>query len=106
MAIEAALVFAFLALPLHWLVLRELAKDSDPQYLREHGVVIVSETALQGHSAPIGEYRGRPIWGSVRFMGMDYRFDHVVDTRISRHTRESIGPRELFLDPGLVYITD
>jgi hypothetical protein len=24
MAIEAALVFAFLALPLHWLVLREL----------------------------------------------------------------------------------
>ena len=102
MAIEAVLVFLFLALPLHWLVMRELSNDSDPEYLREHGVVIVSEKALQAHSQPIGEYHGRPIWASVRFMGMDYRFDRVIEAR----KRESLGARELFLEPGLVYITD
>jgi hypothetical protein len=106
MAIEAVLVFAFLALPLHWLVMREFSKDSDPDYLRQQGVVIVSESALQEHSAPVGEYRGHPIWGSVRFMGMDYRFDHVVEPRGSQQARETLGPRELFLDPGLVYVTD
>jgi hypothetical protein len=39
-------------------------------------------------------------------MGMEYRFDRIVDLRASRRTRESLSPRELFLDPGLVYITD
>ena len=102
MAIEAALVFLFLALPLHWVVLRELAKESDPQYLREHGVIIVADTALEAHSEAIGEYRGRPIWGSVRFMGMDYRFDRLIEPR----QRETLRARELFLEPGLVYITD
>jgi len=91
-----------LALPVLWVVRREMARLEDPAYLREHGVVIVSDQALQGHSAPIGEYDGHPIWGSVRFMGMDYRFDRVIDQR----KRESLGPRELFLDPGLVYITE
>jgi len=102
MALEALVVFLSLALPAFWIVLREMERVADPAYLREHGVVIVSEKALQAHSAPIGEYRGHPIWGSVRFMGMDYRFDRVVERRL----RERIGPRELFLDPGLVYITD
>lgn len=102
MAIEAALVFAMLALPLHWLVLRELDRLDDAAYLREHGVVIVSERALQARSAPIGEYRGRPIWGSVRFKGMNYRFDRIVEAS----EREQLRARELFLDPGLVYVTD
>ena len=73
---------------------------SDPAYLRRHGVVIVSTRALQAHSAPIGEYKGHPIWGSVRFMGMDYRFDHVLDAR----ARERLGAGELYIEPGLVYI--
>jgi hypothetical protein len=30
---------------------------------------------------------------------MLYRFDHVVE-------RRRVGPRELFLEPGLVYVTD
>lgn len=65
-------------------------------------MVIVSEKALQAHSEAIGEYLGRPIWRSVRFMGMDYRFDRVIHPGM----RESLGPRQLFLDPGLLYITD
>jgi len=102
MALEALAVFLCLALPLRWIVLRELERLDQAPYLREHGVIIVSERALQAHSAPIGEYRGRPIWGSVRFKGMNYRFDRVIEGPL----REHIGPRELFLDPGLVYITE
>jgi hypothetical protein len=102
MALEALLVFLCLALPVRWIVQRELDRLDDPAFLREHGVIVVSESALQARSAPVGEYRGRPIWGSVRFKGMTYRFDRVIDLRL----RERVGPRELFLDPGLVYITD
>lgn len=85
-ALDAAVLTLILALPLLWLVQREMANLSDPGYLRAHGVVIVSERALQAHSEPIGEYR----------------FDRVADRRV----RERLSPRELFLDPGLVYITD
>ena len=102
MALEALAVFLCLAPPLRWIVLRELDRLDEAAYLREHGVIIVSERALQAHSAPVGEYGGRPIWGSVRFKGMHYRFDRVIDRRL----RERVGPRELFLEPGLVYITD
>ena len=99
---EALVVVLLVALPWWWLVRRELAKLTDARYLRAHGVVIVSERVLQARSAPIGEYMGRPIWGSVRFMGMEYRFDHVLD----RKARERLEPRELFIEPGLVYVTD
>jgi len=99
--LEALVVILLVALPWWWLVHHEIDKLSDPAYLRDHGVVIVSETVLQEHSAPIGEYMGHPIWGSVRFMGMEYRFDHVQD----RRARERLAPGELFLEPGLVYVT-
>lgn len=101
-AMEALVVVLLVALPWWWLVHRELAKLTDARYLRAHGIVIVSERALQARSAPIGEYMGHPIWGSVRFMDMEYRFDHVLD----RKAREQLAPRELFLEPGLVYVTD
>jgi len=102
MALEALVAFLCLALPVRWIVLRELERLDDAAYLREHGVVIVSERALQEHSAPIGEYRGHPIWGSVRFKGMTYRFQRIAQPR----ERERLRARELFLDPGLLYLTD
>jgi hypothetical protein len=101
-ALDAAVLTLILALPLLWVVQREMANLSDPRYLRDHGVVIVSERALQAHSEPIGEYRGHPIWARVRFMDMEYRFDRVAE----RSARHRLSPRELFLYPGLVYITD
>ena len=100
LALDLLAIVLFVGLPFCWLVQRELDKLNDPRYLREHGVVVVSERALQAHSEPIGEYRGHPIWRSVRFMGMEYRFDRVLD----RRAREQLAPGELFLDPGLVYI--
>lgn len=81
---------------------RELDKLDDPGYLRRHGVVIVSPAVLEAHSAPIGRYQDREIWGSVTFKGMRYRFDRVV----SEKERERISARELYLAPGLVYVTD
>ena len=99
---EAALVVISLALPICLIVRWELERLEQPAYLREHGVVIVSEEVLQGHSESIGDYRGHPVWRSVRFKDMDYRFDRIVE----RRKREKIGPRELFLEPGLVYITN
>ncbi len=101
-ALEALAVFLLVALPLHWIVQRQFAKLSDPTYLREHGVVIVSPRALQSHSEPIGEYMGHPIWGSVTFMGLLYRFDRVADPG----RRELTAARELYLEPGLVYVTE
>ena len=101
MALEAAVVVLLLALPIYFIVRWELERLQHPSYLREHGVVIVSEEVLQGHSESIGEYRGHPVWGRVRFQDMEYRFDRVVE----RRKREQIGPRELFLEPGLVYVT-
>jgi len=100
--LDTALLILILALPLFWLVLRELDRLDDPAYLRKQGVVIVLDRILEAHSAPIGEYRGRPIWATVTFRGMQYRFDHVI----ARSERNRIAPRELFLEPGLVYVTE
>jgi hypothetical protein len=83
-------------------VRRQLVERAGPAYLRARGVIVVSERALQERAAPIGEYLGHPIWGSVRFMGMEYRFARIVDPRV----RSPIAPRELLLAPGRVYVTD
>ena len=101
-ALEALGVFLLVALPLHWIVQRQFAKLRDPAYLREHGVVVLSQRALQTHSDPIGVYMGQPIWETVTFMGLLYRFDHIADPR----RREFTAARELYLEPGLVYITE
>jgi hypothetical protein len=98
--IEAAALVLLLFLPLSWLVLRHFDRLDDPAYLRRQGIVVVSETALQAHAAPIGEYMGRPIWSAVTFKGMEYRFDRIQPAA----RREALRAGELFLEPGLVYI--
>jgi hypothetical protein len=101
--LESALLFLVLALPAFWLVHRQFAKLGDPRYLRQQGVVIVlPEKAIEAHTGEIGEYMGRPIWETVTFKGMCYRFDHVVEAR----RRERLGPGELFIEPGLVYVVE
>ena len=99
---EAALLFALLSLPLHLLVQREVSKLADPRYLRTRGVVVTHSRALESVEPPIGNYAGKEIWAAVRFMGMTYRFSRIVD----RANRDRIGPGELFIEPGLVYVTD
>jgi hypothetical protein len=99
--VEAALLCAALATLFLWAVRAELDKLDDPAYLRQHGIVIVAESALDSRAGPIGQYRGRQIWATVTFKGMVYRFDHVTQP----HLRERIGRGQLYLEPGLVYVT-
>jgi hypothetical protein len=98
--IQATALVLLLFLPLSWLVLRHFDRLDEPAYLRRHGIVIVSEHALQAHTAPIGEYMGRAIWANVTFKEMVYRFDRVQP----RARRDALGAGELFLEPGLVYL--
>lgn len=99
--LEAVLVPIALAVPLLWLMHLELDRLANPDYLRRHGVVIVAECALESRSDPVGRYMGGIVWGTVTFRGIVYRFDHVI--RPER--REAIGPGQLYLEPGLVYVT-
>ena len=98
--LEAILVPVALAAPILWLMHLEMDRLASPDYLRRHGVVIVKESALENFAQPIGHYMSKTVWGTVTFKGIVYRFDHV--TRPER--RETIGPGQLYLDPGLVYI--
>ena len=96
------LIVVPLALPWLWLVRREIDRLEDPSYLRRNGVVIVLERALEAHGDALGRYMGSPIWRSVTFMGMVYRFDRVA----LPSEKERLGGGELYLDPGIVYVTD
>ena len=93
------MLVGLLVLPFHWVVQRELARQSDPAYLRQRGVVIVSLNAIEAHSEPVGTYAGREIWGTLTFKGMVYRFDRIV----APQERERIGAGELYVEPGLVF---
>ena len=98
---ELLLLAGAIGLPFHLMVVREFQKLTDPRYLREQGVVILSSHALEEHALPIGTYMGQSIWESVTFKGMRYRFDRIAPPSYQNR----VGPGELFLVPGLVYIT-
>lgn len=100
--IEAALLVVIVALPFHIAVLVALSRLDDPTYIRRKGVVIVKESALTAHSGSVGLYQGHEIWETVTFKGMTYRFSRVARPGY----RQRIHERELYLDPGLVYLTD
>lgn len=100
--IEAVLLVAVLALPLHGLVLWQIGRLEDPAYLREHGIVIVREEVLEKHSPPIGEFQGCGIWGTVTFMGLVYRFDRIARPQ----EKEKLGRGELYIEPGIIYLID
>ncbi|MBL8385661.1 MAG: hypothetical protein JNM90_21430 [Burkholderiales bacterium] len=91
---------ALLVAPLHFAVLSYLARLDDGRWLRETGVVILDERALESQGEVIGSYAGTPIRTAVRFKGVEYRYEGIAP---SRH-KERMGPDELFLEPGLLYL--
>jgi hypothetical protein len=98
--LEAAALIGLLVLPLHCVVQWQLSRQEDPVYLRTQGIVVVRDSALDGHAEAIGHYAGHRIWAGVTFKGMTYRFDHIARLQ----DREKTGPGELWLEPGLVYV--
>ena len=97
--LEAAVLVALLALPLHLLVQWQLDRMGALD-LRAVGIVIVKTSVLEARHGKLGNYLGSPIWESVTFKGLRYRFDHIARPE----EKEKTGPGELYLDPGLVYV--
>lgn len=99
--IEAALVVAALLLPGHLLIHWQAARACDLRDARGCGIVIRREEILERRAPVLGQYRGQSVHASVVFLGLEYRFDRVVMPAY----RERVGGRELFVEPGLLYVT-
>lgn len=99
--LEAAVLAILVAMPFHLLLQRAVARLMDPLYLRTQGIVICSEAVVEPGEV-VGSYRGKPIYGSLVFMGMHYRFDRVTLPALRERTQAG----ELYLEPGLIYVAD
>lgn len=97
-ALEAAALIGALTIPFHLLLQAQLRRLD--RHARRFGVVVDCDEMLEGRGEVIGSFCGRDIYAWVRYLGMTYRFDCAVQKR--RGPRE----RELFLEPGLLYVTD
>ncbi len=89
--LDALIPIALLATSFHCILQPQPDKLGDPAYLRREGVVVVAKEVLQSRSVPIGLYVGHVIWDSVAFMGMVYRYDHVLLPA----RKERLAPGEL-----------
>ena len=98
--VDAAVLALALSLGFLRIINRELDR-AENEDLRRCGIVIVRERVLEAHSQAIGEYMGHEIWRTVTFRGLVYRFDRIQ----GQSRREQLAPGELYLDPGLVYVT-
>lgn len=96
MAVVAILGFT----PALWLLRRQIALLRDPANLLLHGVIVRRFEALDGVAETIGRYRGSEIYRYVTFKGMRYEFERVVPLP----KLFQVGPRELFLEPGIIYV--
>lgn len=90
---------ALLVAPLHFAVLSYLARLDGGTWLREVGVIILDERALEGQAEVIGTYAGAPIRAAVTFKGLEYRYTGITTPK----RKERMGPDELYLEPGLLY---
>lgn len=99
-ALEAAALIGALIIPFHILVQQQLGRLRE--HVRSTGVVIDDERVLEARGEVIGRYQGREIHAFVVYLGIKYFFGRTEQAKYRRHVRE----RELWLEPGLVYVTD
>ena len=100
-AVYCILLVLALALPLRWAVLRQVEHADSPEFFRRHGVIIKRVEALDAVGEVVGRYLDAPIYGSLGFKGMKYEFACVVPPTYKRR----IDRNELYLEPGLLYLT-
>jgi hypothetical protein len=97
----ATCIVGFGFAPAILLLRRHLRLLHDPSYLLRYGVIVRRFEALDNVAEIIGRYRDSNIYRYVTFKGMRYDFERVVP--IPRFFQ--IGPNELFVEPGIVYVT-
>lgn len=73
-----------------------------PSYARRIGAVLEHAGLVRASDEIVGYLDGQPIYAVVEFMGMRYRFEAVVPPSF----RHRVGPRQLYVAPGLLYMTD
>jgi hypothetical protein len=93
------LALAAVVIPV-WRLITEWREISDGSYWHKVGIVVRSMTALDSVAEVIGRYRDADIYGSVVFKGIRYDFDRVAVPAYKAVMRR----RELYLEPGLVYV--
>ncbi len=96
-----ALVVAAAVLPTYFVMRAESRRLGSAEYLREAGVFIRKLAALDAVAEVIGRFSGAEIYRYVVFKGMRYDYDHIVPSHLPRVVRE----KELFVEPGVVYVT-
>jgi len=101
--LNAFLLAASLVPAVYLLVRMERSRSSDPEHVRRFGAAI-GRDALRGEPnlEVIGYYDGVEIYAFVWHLGMRYRFERVVPSAY----RRSVAARELFVEPGLLYVID
>jgi hypothetical protein len=86
--LAATVIVALGFAPIIWLLRKQFSRLEDPANL------------LDGVADCIGRYRDSDIYRYVTFKGMRYDFERVVPLPRSFQ----VGPRELFVEPGIVYV--
>lgn len=97
----SALTVLAVVAPAYFVVRIEIKKRGDPLYLKEFGVIVKKVDCLDAVADVIGRYAGTEIYRYVIFKGMRYTYDRIVPASY----REFICAKELFLEPGIVYVT-
>jgi hypothetical protein len=95
-----AAVVGAAVVPLLWAVRLERRRINDPGFLREVGIVVIAESALDGVSEVVGRYMGAQIYRDITFHGVRYVYDRIVPPAYKRFVTSS----ELYVEPGIVYV--
>ena len=98
--LAATVIVALGFSPILWLLRRQFNRLDDPANMLLYGVVVRRMEALDGVAECIGRYRDSDIYRYVTFKGMRYDFERVVPLP----KMFQVGPRELFVEPGVVYV--
>lgn len=89
-----------LVLPI-WRLGCEWRSMRDASYWQHVGVVVRSLTALDSVAEVIGRYMETDIYRAVVFKGIRYEFDRIAVPAY----KNLLAGRELYLEPGVVYVS-
>lgn len=95
----AAGLFLILLVPL-WFISVATRQGITGHRWEDFGIVVRRLEALDGFAEVIGRYMGVDIYRAVTFKGLRYEFDRIAPPSY----KSFLKARELYLEPGLVYV--